>query len=415
MIDDRSRPRPCQPCDVPVLPAGARHVAVLHRAANLDPRLLDEAVHNESGPGGWPPPGPGDREAEIPAVQTTRERMAPIALPQARTVAWAKSPPTSLGKGEIMPQDRPIVGIDVSKDRLDVHIVPGDRRCSRPNTVEGRRALIADLRRLAPAQIAFEATGGYEQPLCDALLAAGLPMRRCNALQVRRFGQACGTLAKDDPIDAALIARFAGTVSAEIVPPRPEDRRLAELESYRRDIVRCLTRLKAQRDRVSGAVRDLHQRRLKQAEADLREIDARIRQVVRADARLARRHDLISSIPGIGTTLTTTLLACVPEWGAISSRKITALIGVAPYLDRSGRTDNRRHIKAGRRHARSALYMAALCALRYNPVWKAFYDGLVRNGKPGKVALTALMRKIAITINIMIAKEIPWAPPTRPA
>ena len=94
---------------------------------------------------------------------------------------------------------------------------------------------------------------------------------------------------------------------------------------------------------------------------------------------------------------------------------MTALIGVAPYLDRSGRTDNRRHIKAGRRHARSALYMAALCALRYNPVWKAFYDGLVRNGKPGKVALTALMRKIAITINIMIAKEIPWAPPTRPA
>ena len=109
-----------------------RVCGVLCGGTDLDPRLLDEAVHNESGPGGWPPPGPGDREAEIPAVQNTRERMAPIALPQARTVAWAKSPPTSLGKGEIMPQDRPIVGIDVSKDRLDVHIVPGDRRCWRP-------------------------------------------------------------------------------------------------------------------------------------------------------------------------------------------------------------------------------------------------------------------------------------------
>lgn len=307
-----------------------------------------------------------------------------------------------------MAQISTVVGVDVSKDRLDIYLHPHGRRFSVANDEAGHRALIDGLAAPVPAMIALEATGGYEQDLYLALLRAGLPCRRLNPLQVRRFGQARGRLAKTDPIDAELIASFAVAVPGTPDRDRPELARLAGLESYRRSMSRAHAALKAARDRVPEELRPLHEDRLRRAAADLRQVERQIALLIDQSPELARRRRVLVSVPGIGDGIATALIALVPEWGELSSRKICALIGVAPYDDKSGRTERGRHIRGGRKHARSALYMAALCALRYNPGWRAVYDRLIHDGKKPKCALTALMRKIAITINAMLATNQPW-------
>lgn len=313
-----------------------------------------------------------------------------------------------------MAQVAPTVGIDVSKERLDVAVHPSGEAFSVTNDAAGWGEL---RRRLTPAgarAIGIEASGGYERGVIGALLKAGLPVRSVNAWKLRQFAKAAGLLAKNDRVDARAIAWFVATLPCREVRHDPALDHLVELVNARRQIVDAKQRFGNQTEHLrDAALRRMQARRIRQLEADLAELDRRIAQTVAATPALAGRQALLCSMPGVGPVLAATLIALLPELGSLANRPIGALVGVVPYDFDSGKMRGLRSIFGGRAAVRRVLFMAAQAAGMWNPTLKAFKQRLLAAGKKPKVAIVAVMRKLIVTLNAMVRDNTPWQP--RPA
>ncbi len=303
------------------------------------------------------------------------------------------------------------VGIDVSKLWLDVAVLQKGGVFRVSNDKAGWAELIARLRDRKIRAIGLEPSGGYERGLARALRKAGLPVRLVNPYRLRQYARALGVLAKNDLIDAGLIARFVGELPTRAPRHDPLVEQMADLVVARRqlteDKVRLSNRLEHVRD---GVLRRLAGQRLKRIEAELVLIAKRLAALVASDAALAARDRLIQSITGAGPVLSHTLLALVPELAEIDRRELAALVGVAPFDDDSGKRTGRRRIWGGRAEVRHALYMAALTAARCNPVLKVFHQRLVANGKTPKTALIAVARRRLAIIVALLRTGQPWRP-----
>jgi transposase len=302
------------------------------------------------------------------------------------------------------------VGIDVSKLRLDVYLRPSGERFVTDHDDEGVAALVGRLAALAPALIVLEATGGIEVRLAAALAAAGLPVAVVNPRQVRAFARAIGRLAKTDRLDAEVIARFAEAVRPPVRPlPDEATRRLGALVARRRQLLEMLT---AERNRRHAAEPLLHERldaHLRWLEEALAEIERELDGAVRGSAAWRAKEELLRSVPGVGPVSARTLLAELPELGSLTRRQAAALVGVAPFNRDSGRMRGKRAIWGGRARLRACLYMAAVAAARgSNPAIAGFYKRLRLAGKPAKLALTACMRKLVVTLNAMLRANTAW-------
>lgn len=302
------------------------------------------------------------------------------------------------------------VGIDVAKARLDVCLWPTGEWLEFANDSKGIRALVRHLARLEPAAIGLEASGGYEREALAALCTAGLPAHRLNALRVRRFAQGCGIMAKNDRIDAAVIARFVSCVSQHETVHDPAAARLGELVTARRQLVEELTRCTNQATRtIHGVLKRMAARRIARLKADILLIDQALAEAVAADEQMAHKNRLLRSVPGVGPVFAHTLLALMPELGNLTRRQAASLVGVAPFDCESGTLRGQRRIIGGRKPLRDAAYMAALVAGQHNPAMKAFRQRLADAGKPPKVILVAIMRKLIATLNAMIKNQQTWA------
>ena len=306
------------------------------------------------------------------------------------------------------------VGIDVSKDRLDVHVRPLGTGFSVSNDAAGYAALVAHLRPLRVKRIVLEATGHYERALWLALTEAGLVAAVVNPRQVREFARASGRLAKTDRLDAAVIAHFAETFSPMGVRnPDPVADRLGEHVLYRRGLSDEIVALDNQLRRFeTAALRRRAEQRLERLRADLKEIDREMKAIVEGDPAKKALYACLTAFKGVGPVLAYTLIANLRELGALKRHQVAALIGVAPINHDSGKWRGHRAIAGGRVGVRNVLYVATLSAVRYNPAIKAFYERLRAKGKPGKVALVACMRKIATILNARVRDHLAAALPT---
>lgn len=302
------------------------------------------------------------------------------------------------------------VGIDISKSRLDVASSRGEA-FSVGNDEAGHAQLCERFKGAPPKLIVMEATGGLERDLALQLAAAGYEIRVINPRQVRRFAQATGVLAKTDRLDARVLVRFAQALKPEPRAVADEDvQRLQALIGRRRQILEMLT-MEKNRLRVAhpGVRKDLKET-IRWLESRLVSTNGDIGGALRECGVWREKVELLETIPGIARITSVNLIATLPELGRLNRREISALAGVAPFNDDSGRHQGKRRIYGGRAAARTALYMAALVGSRHNPVLKAFYQRLRAAGKPAKVALTACMRKLLIIVNTMIREHRPWNP-----
>ena len=302
------------------------------------------------------------------------------------------------------------VGIDVAKHRLEVHLRPSGESFTIDYSEEEVAALVERLLPLEPTLIVLEATGGLEVRLAAALAAAGLPVAVVNPRQVRSFARAMGRLAKTDRLDAKVIARFAEAVRPPVRPlPDETTRHLGALVARRRQLLEMLV---AERNRRQAADRALHERidaHLRWLEEALAEIEGDLDGAVRDSPVWRAKEELLRSVPGVGPVSARTLLAQLPELGSLTRRQVAALVGVAPFNRDSGKMRGRRTIWAGRAALRACLYMAAVAAARgSNPVIASFYRRLRLAGKPAKLALTACMRKLVVTLNAMLRTNTAW-------
>lgn len=319
-------------------------------------------------------------------------------------------------QGQIQPEARsadPVyVGIDVCKERLDVYLHPLGRRLSVANHGDGLRRLKRALAGHAVALVVMEATGKYHRPACRSLHRAGFAVAVVNPVRSRRFAEAIGTLAKTDRVDARMLALFGAALGPQARPPTPEAlEALQELVRTRNaataERTAAANRLAASRDPV---VRKEMRRQVKSRDSLVARLSAEIARRIAEEPALARRYEILVSIPGVGSTVAADLIAELPELGALDRHAAACLAGLAPFADDSGGSSGHRHIRGGRAHARRALYWAALAASRHNPDLRAFYRRLRALGKAPKLALTAVMRKIVILANTLISEDRPWIP-----
>lgn len=304
------------------------------------------------------------------------------------------------------------IGIDVSKDHLDVHRLPDTTGRRFANDPAGLRALINWIGGACVARVVFEATGAYHRLLETSLAPTGWPLAKVNPRQARRFAEAAGVLAKTDRVDAAMLARFG--VALAPAPTRPVDETLdtlRELHLARRTLVKDRTAAKNRQAvaRLPLIKRQLAGRRA-QIERQLKALDAEIEARIQAAPDLRRRVDILKSMPGISSITALAILVEMPEIGQLGTKQVASLAGLAPMSRQSGSWRGKASIRGGRATLRQALYMPALVATRFNPDLKAKYQSLVAAGKPAKVAITALMRKLIITANALIRDDRQWAP-----
>lgn len=356
--------------------------------------------------GGWEPAAPRVSEPE-------KKQGAPstgsIENPNSRL--GRKPSPHSQGRVmERHPASPSFVGIDVSKDRLDVYARPSGQVFAVARDGQALAQLVADLLTLAPALIVLEATGGFETTVAAALASAGLPLAVVNPRQIRDFARATGRLAKTDALDAQIIALFAERIRPE---PRPladaDSQSLAELIARRRQVVEMIgmetNRLhQARNSRVQRMLRAT----LKTLKAQLAELDHDIDDTVKRSPVWRVADNLLTSVPGVGDVTAHTLIADLPELGQLDRRRVAALVGVAPVNRDSGQMRGKRTIAGGRADVRNALYMATLSAIRWNPVISKHYKSLVERGRPKKVAIVACMRRLLGILNAIIRTKTPW-------
>lgn len=301
-------------------------------------------------------------------------------------------------------------GIDVARDRLDVHVLPGGEAFFVTHNEEGHSVLIERIQRHEAALVCLEATGGYEMDVVAALGAVGICVVVMNPRQVRDFAKSTGRLAKTDRLDAEIIAAFASAVRPKIRPlPSQEERQLGALSRRRRQVI---TMLAAEKKRLKRETVPFVLKRISAhiailaAERD--DLDAEMRMIVQGDRVWRQKARLLQSVPGVGETTALTLISGLPELGTLERAPIAALVGVAPINRDSGALRGRRMIFGGRKHIRNALYMATISAVQFNPPIKAFRDRLRAEGKKPKVVLTACMRKLLTILNAILRDQKEW-------
>jgi transposase len=301
------------------------------------------------------------------------------------------------------------VGIDVGKAQLDVAVRPSGPECSIAHTDAGIATLVEQVCALQPSAVVLEATGDLELPLVSALAAAGLPVHVVNPRQVREFARATGRLAKTDALDARILAQFAEALRpAPRALPDEATQALSAVLTRRRQLIEMLT---AEKNRLSSARQSLRKRieaHIDWLTSELRRVDVDLDNAIRQSPVWREQDDLLQSMPGVGPGLSRTVLAELPELGTLSRKQLAALVGVAPHNRDSGTLRGKRTIWGGRAVVRTALYMAALVATKWNPVIKAFYHKLLARGKAKKVALVACMHKLLIILNAMVKHRTPW-------
>jgi transposase len=313
-----------------------------------------------------------------------------------------------------MPQESRIVGIDVSKLKVDACLRAPQQRLSQPSTPQGEAALIAWLRENGVGLAVMEASGGYERGWAEALRQAGIAVRIVDPKRVRYFAKSAGRLAKNDPIDAEIIAWFGETFATAVETVHdPERAELDQLVTARHRLVEIATQIAQLDEHRQPRVVEQAQRAIgRSIKTQLAKLEAAIATKISADAEFRARAEIIRSVPGLGPHFTAGAIAWLPELGQISNKAAAALVGVAPYDDDSGAHRGERRIKGGRREIRDLLYMATLAAAsRHNPILKAYYQRLRAKGKKAKVALVACMRKIIVILNTMLARGQKWNPP----
>ena len=304
------------------------------------------------------------------------------------------------------------VGIDVSKDRLDVHVLPSGEAFAVARHGEGLSELVARLLSLPADLVVLEATGGYETVVAAALAAEQLPLVVVNPRQIRDFARATGRLAKTDKLDAQIIARFAEAVRPEPRPlPDAAARALGELVARRRQLVEMIGAESNRRRHLTHArlLRGL-ERVLAVLQAQLSEIEHDIDEAIRGTPAWRDKEDLLKSVPAVGNTIARTLIAEIPELGSLDRRKIAALAGLAPINRDSGTLRGRRTIAGGRPPVRQALYMAVIVSLRHKLPLSQTYQRLRALGKAPKVAIVACMRKLLTQLNAILRDRKPWQP-----
>jgi transposase len=321
--------------------------------------------------------------------------------------------PSKEGSWMMAQNDRVVAGIDVAKDKVDACIRALSQRRTFESTAEGRRQLIAWLRKHKVAKAVMEASGGYEREWAKVLREKDVEVRIVDSKRVRHFAQSAGRLAKNDTIDADTIAWFA-----EIFGEAPsqaydaEREKLRQMVNARQGLLEIETMLTNQGEHsVPDVVQKMQARLLKKIGPEVARLEAAIAAMIKATAHFAELAEIIESVPGLGEGTSAGLIAAMPELGQVSNKVSAALLGAAPYDDDSGKRRGERQIKGGRRRVRNLFYMACLgAATRHNPVLKAFYLRLIARGKEKKVALVACMRKLIVILNVMIARRQKWNP-----
>lgn len=302
------------------------------------------------------------------------------------------------------------LGIDVSKEWLDICLWPQRTITRHTNTPEGIGALVQELSAHPVEHIVLEPSGGYEKSALQSLQEHGLPVSRVNARQIRDYARATGRLAKTDKLDALVLAEYGSVLKPPVTRKAPEQQRLLQDCSRRREQIICLIR------QEKHALEHLHEPQLAEMtrhhlaflEEQLCRIDERVRTVVASDTDMSRRYKILTSCKGIGFVTAITLIADMPELGAIDHRKAAALAGLAPLNHDSGQYRGQRHIAGGRKNVRQALYMAALSASLFNPSIKAFKLKLKNKGKSGKCSNIACARKLLVTLNALLTENRLW-------
>lgn len=317
-------------------------------------------------------------------------------------------------QGKIQPETRSAravyVGIDVCKDRLDVHLHPIGQRLSVTNDTTGIKRLKRELARHEVALVVMEATAKFHRLAQRSLSQSGLAVAVVNPLRSRLFAEALGTRAKTDRVDARMLAILGETLTPRAMPPTPQAiETLQELVHARNaataDRTALANRLGA--SQVAFLKYEL-KRRLKSLDSHIERLATQIASQIAQDAALARRYDILLSIPGVGPVVAPALIADLPELGSLDRHAIACLAGLAPFANDSGSKQGPRSIKGGRAHPRRALYWAALSAAKHNPDLAVFYKRLKDNGKLKKVALTAVMRKLVILANTLLKDDRLW-------
>lgn len=304
------------------------------------------------------------------------------------------------------------IGIDVAKATLDLHLLPSGQSHSLPNNTAGFQQLRKLLPDPAPCLIVLEATGGYERLLVADLLDAGCRVAVINPKRARDFARALGLVAKTDRIDARVLALFAEKVQPAPVEKTPEKQvEIQQLVARRRQLIDLRTQ-ESNRLEVTAAkaARKSIQAVLKILERQIHGIEAAIQDLVQSDDDWRHKAQLVESVDGLGGVTATTMVANVPELGQLNRQQISSLVGLAPFNRDSGPHKGKRCISGGRKSVRSVLYMAALAAMRCNPVIKAFANRLAQHGKPFKVVITACMRKLLVILNAILKSGRPWNP-----
>jgi len=305
--------------------------------------------------------------------------------------------------------DATYVGIDVSKDRVDVHVAPTGEAFAVARDGEGLAALVERLKPLAPQLVAVEATGGFETTVAAAVAGAALPLAVVNPAQVRHYAQALGRHAKTDRIDAEVIARFAAAVRPE---PRPlsdaATQALADLVTRRRQIIAMMVAERQRAARLPKRLKRSCERVVRVLETELAALDTDIDATVRGSPAWRDKENLLASVTGIGDITARTLIADLPELGSLDRRQIAALVGVAPFTRQSGRWQGKAFIAGGRPNVRAALFVATMAAVRHNPTIRAFRLRLLAKGKPKMVVMVACMRKLLTILNAILRDQTPW-------
>jgi transposase len=304
------------------------------------------------------------------------------------------------------------VGIDVSKDLLDVKVLPSNEFQQFSNDDAGIKKLIKFLKKIDSVLIVFESTGGLEMPAVGSLIENILPVVIINPRQIRDFAKATGRLAKTDSIDAGTIARFARDIRPEVRPIKDEHTQLlSALNARRRQIVDMLV---AEKNRLYTAPKPNKksiQKHIQWLERSLEDINKDIDKTIKKSSTWRENDKILQSFKGVGPIVSASLLCDLPELGTLNRKKIATLVGVAPLNCDSGRFRGRRRIKGGRANVRRKLYMAAVASIRHNPMIKDFYNRLIDAGKPPKLAITACMRKILTILNAMMKNRTYWIAP----
>lgn len=303
-------------------------------------------------------------------------------------------------------------GIDISKDHLDAHVVPGDHAKRFANTKTGWRVLAKWLSAFAPDRIVYESTGPYHQGMERALASRSLPIVRVNARRARRFAEAIGSTAKTDPVDARMLAHYGAMLRPDVTTLNSQViEELKELEKARRALVKARTAITNRcKNLVSPLLKRQAKATCKQLNAQIAEIDATAMTIIAMEPDLKQRYAIFCSIPGVGAVTALSLIVLMPELGSLDDKQVASLAGLAPIARDSGKFRGKRFCQGGRAALRQALYMPALVALRFNADMKAKYEALIARGKPAKVAITAIMRKLVILANALIRDKRKWAP-----